>query len=218
MVKSLYNNLWGVPVYKANVDYTYNTFDKDMQDFLDKYLENTKSLDESIPYKGGVHIFKEKGKFLENPKLEKIKDLVNQHAQNFRDRIMVCTNELQMTASWLTINHKGDCHGQHKHPHTIFSVCYYPKAESGDLVLQAPYSKDTFQQDYHLAFSYSEFNTWNSPTWTIPVLSGDIVIFPGWVVHFTSPNESDSTRLMIGANYWLKGDMKFNDELDIITI
>ncbi len=48
--------------------------------------------------------------------------------------------------------------------------------------------------------------------------SGDVVIFPGWVQHFTTPNESDKPRLMIGANYWLKGEMMFKDELDRIDI
>ena len=42
MIESLYSNLWGVPVYKENVNYTYSNFDKDTQDFVDKYIENTK--------------------------------------------------------------------------------------------------------------------------------------------------------------------------------
>ena len=214
MSNSLYNNLWGVPVYKTNVG---NTFGKDTQDFLDKYIENTKPFGES-GYNGGVDVFLEKGKFLENPELEKIKNLVNQHAQIFRDEIMKCSNELQMTSSWLTVNLKGSCHGKHKHPHTIFSICYYPKAESGDLILQAPNAKNTFEKDYFLGFSYNEFNTWNSPTWSIPVFSGDIVIFPAWITHYTTPNKSDTPRLMIGANYWLRGRMTHHDELDSITI
>ena len=48
--------------------------------------------------------------------------------------------------------------------------------------------------------------------------SGDVVIFPGWVHHSTTPNESDEPRLMIGANYWLRGNMQFFDELDRINI
>ena len=211
---SLFNNLWGVPIYKENVNYTYSNFDKDTQDFVDKYIENTKPMIGS----NGVQVFVDRGRFLENPKLEKIKDLINQHAQIFKDRIMACTNELQLTESWLTVNHKDDSHFIHKHACTIFSVCYYPKAESGELKMLAPGYKNTFEKDYYLGFSYSEFNTWNSRTWSIPVLSGDIVIFPGWVVHHTTPNESDSPRLMMGANYWLKGNMKFSDELDSITI
>tara|TARA_B100001245_G_C22892477_1_gene430055 strand:- start:51 stop:683 length:633 start_codon:yes stop_codon:yes gene_type:complete len=198
---SLYNNLWGVPVYKENVNYTYSNFDKDTQDFVDKYIENTKPMIGS----NGVQVFVDRGKFLENPKLEKIKDLINQHAQIFKDRIMACTNELQLTESWLTVNHKGDSHFIHKHACTIFSVCYYPKAESGNLVLKAPDEKNIFQRDYYFPFSYSEINKWNAVVWDIPVLSGDIVIFPGWVNHFTTPNESDTTRLMIAANYWIKG-------------
>ncbi len=210
-----YNNLWGIPVYKENVDYKYSTFDKDTQDFLDKYIENT----ESVVGVKGVQVFLDKAKFLENPELEKIKDLVNQRAQIFRDTIMACTNELQMVESWLTVQHKGNSHDSHSHTYAIFSVCYYPKAESGSLVLSAPNSKNTFEKDYLFGFSYSEFNTWNSPTWTIPVLSGDIVIFPASVTHFTKPNKSETPRFMIAANYWLKGTMRNQDNgLDRILI
>ena len=78
--------------------------------------------------------------------------------------------------------------------------------------------ENVWQKDYRFGFQYTHFNEWNSSSWAIPVMSGDIVIFPGWVVHFTTPNESDTPRLMIGANYWLRGDMYFQDELDGINI
>lgn len=209
---SLFNNLWGVPIYKTNVNYAYSTFEKDAQDLIDKYIEQSK------PDTGKVQVIVEKGKFLENPKLDKIKELINIHALIFRDSIMACTNDLELTSSWLTVNHKGDSHPQHNHAHTIFSVCYYPRAETGSLVLIAPGGKNTWQQEYRMGFKYSEFNKWNSSDWSIPVLSGDIVIFPGWVSHLTTPNESEKSRLMIGANYWLKGHMQFFDDLDSITI
>ena len=209
---SLYNNLWGVPVYKVNTNYTFSKFNQDAKDLVDKHIEETK------PDTGKAKVFLERGKFLENPKLHEIKDLLNTHAYNFRDNVMMCTNELEMQSSWLTVNHKGDSHPAHKHAHTIFSVCYYPRAETGSLTLVSPEGKNSFQKDYYLGLSYSEYNVWNSSDWTIPVLSGDIVIFPGWVSHLTTPNESETPRLMIGANYWLRGSMQFFDELDTITI
>ena len=69
-----------------------------------------------------------------------------------------------------------------------------------------------------MGFQYTQFNEWSATNWSIPVMSGDVVIFPGWVHHSTTPNESDESRLMIGANYWLRGNMQFFDELDRINI
>ena len=69
-----------------------------------------------------------------------------------------------------------------------------------------------------MGFQYTQLNEWSATNWSVPVMSGDIVIFPGWVQHSTTPNESDEPRLMIGANYWLRGNMQFFDELDRINI
>ena len=209
---TVFNNLWGVPVYKVNTNYTYSNFTPEAKDYIDDYIKNTDEASKS------VNVFVERGRFLDNLKLEKIKELISTHAYYFRDNIMMCTNELEIQASWLTVNHKGSYHPPHNHAHAIFSVCYYPKADSGELVLQAPDGKSTWQREYRMGFQYTQFNEWSANSWSIPVMSGDVVIFPGWVHHSTTPNESDEPRLMIGANYWLRGNMQFFDELDRINI
>ena len=209
---TVFNNLWGVPVYKVNTNYTYSNFTPEAKDYIDNYKQNTDETSKT------VNVFVERGHFLENSKLEKIKELISTHAFYFRDNIMMCTNELEIQASWLTVNHKGSYHPPHNHAHAIFSVCYYPKADSGELVLQAPDGKSTWQRDYRMGFQYTQLNEWSATNWSVPVMSGDIVIFPGWVQHSTTPNESDELRLMIGANYWLRGNMQFFDELDRINI
>ena len=209
---TVFNNLWGVPVYKVNTNYTYSNFTPEAKDYVDDYIKNTDEASKS------VNVFVERGRFLDNLKLEKIKELISTHAYYFRDNIMMCTNELEIQASWLTVNHKGSNHPAHNHAHTIFSVCYYPRADSGNLILQAPDGKSTWQKEYRMGFQYTQFNEWSATNWSIPVMSGDVVIFPGWVHHSTTPNESDESRLMIGANYWLRGNMQFFDELDRINI
>ena len=209
---TVFNNLWGVPVYKVNTNYTYSNFTPEAKDYIDNYKQNTDETSKT------VNVFVERGHFLENSKLEKIKELISTHAYYFRDNIMMCTNELEIQASWLTVNHKGSYHPPHNHAHAIFSVCYYPKADSGELLLQAPDGKSTWQRDYRMGFQYTQLNEWSATNWSVPVMSGDIVIFPGWVQHSTTPNESDELRLMIGANYWLRGNMQFFDELDRINI
>lgn len=209
---TIFNNLWGVPVYKINTNYTYSNFTPEAKEYIDDYINS------SVENSKTANVFVERGHFLDNLKLEKIKEIISQQAHYFRDNIMLCKNELQIQSSWLTVNHKGSNHPIHNHPHTIFSICYYPRAETGHLILQAPDGKSTWQREYRMGFEYTELNEWNATNWTIPVMSGDIVIFPGWVQHSTTPNESEEPRLMIGTNYWLKGNMQFFDELDRINI
>jgi hypothetical protein len=202
-------NLWGVPVVKENCNYTFSDFDKDTQEYINDY---------SRIETDSVNVIVNKGSFLEDTKLKKIKDIIQTHALYYRDNIMACTNELEIQSSWLTINHKNSDHPPHMHNHTIFSICYYPRVESGELVLVAPNNgKNSFQNDYKFGFQYTHYNEWNSSNWSIPVISGDVVVFPGYLTHFSTPNKHDKPRLMIGANYWLRGSMQFFDELDRIN-
>ena len=47
----------------------------------------------------------------------------------------------------------------------------------------------------------------NSCRLYIDIKENDLIIFPGWLQHGTTPNLSDSSRIMIGANYFLKGSI-----------
>ena len=52
----------------------------------------------------------------------------------------------------------------------------------------------------------------------MPARTGDLVIFPGWLNHETSVNESDDDRIIIGANYFLKGKLGTNEGLDVVNL
>ena len=158
-----------------------------------------------------------KGVLLDDPIFKDIRELIHTHALKYRNEIMLCENDLDWQSSWFTVNKKGDNHEFHKHRHTIFSVCYYPKVNSGDLLLEAPNGKNSFMKDYCFGFKYTDVNSYNCSIWEIPLVSGDIVIFPGYINHGSSENKSDEDRYMIGANFWLRGEMQFFDELDRIN-
>lgn len=199
-------NLWSVPVYKENTDHTWSRFSEEQKN---KLLELQKE-------KLGV-VVSSKGVLLDDPIFKDIRELIHTHALKYRNEIMLCENALDWQSSWFTVNKKGDNHEFHKHRHTIFSVCYYPKVKSGDLLLEAPNGKNSFMKDYCFGFKYTDVNSYNCSIWEIPLVSGDIVIFPGYINHGSSENKSDEDRYMIGANFWLRGEMQFFDELDRIN-
>ena len=65
---TVFNNLWGVPVYKVNTNFTYSDFTPEAKDYVDDYIKNTDEASKS------VNVFVERGRFLDNLKLEKIKE------------------------------------------------------------------------------------------------------------------------------------------------
>ena len=213
------SSIWGVPVYKESTNNTLSTFSDIELDILKTArAEDDIAEDMRQNHPGQTEIVKSHGDILTKPELERVNNLIETHAERYAREVICMKQDIKQTSSWFTVAKKGDWHKPHIHRHTLFSVCYYPKAYSGNLVLTAPDSKNSFQKDYFLGLQYTEYNEWNCQTWTIPIESGDIVIFPGSTSHGASVNESDEERWMIGANYWVSGTLSFHDELDTITI
>ena len=211
--------LWGVPVYKQSTNQTLSTFSDKELDILKTAREEDENGKETRQnYPTHTEVIKTNGNILTRPGLERINNLIETHAEIYAREVICMKQDIKQTSSWFTVAKKGDWHRPHIHRHTLFSICYYPKAYSGNLMLTAPYSKNSFQQDYFLGLEYTEYNAYNCQNWSIPIPSGDVVIFPGSVLHGASENESEKERWMIGANYWVSGTLSFLDELDTITI
>ena len=211
--------IWGVPIYKQSTNFTYSQFTEEEKSILSKLRESCAVASNIRKYfPNQAEIIKNDGQLLNDPGLKRLKDIITPHADNYIKDVICTDNDVFMANSWYTVNKKGDIHRPHFHRHTLFSVCYYPVAYSGNLVLSSTRGKNSFTQDYLLGMNYTRFNEFNCMHWEVPISSGDIVIFPGWVEHSTTENESDKERICVGANYWVHGEMQFTDELDRITI
>ena len=216
--------LWGVPVYKESTGFTWENFsDKEKEEF-ENYEKNQIG---KLPHMEDLKSFNSrpkvvygnpKGKILDNPLLKRISNFVNEHVELYRKNVMCVKQEMVRTASWFTVQKNKDSHPKHNHKHAVISVCFYPQVHSGNLQLWAVNEKNSFQEHYHFGYIYNKSNVFNANRWELRVSPGDIVIFPGYVRHGTSRNNSDERRMMIGANYMPKGDMTFIDDLDKIKL
>lgn len=209
-------SIWGVPVYHQPSGFSIKDFNEEENQTFAEILKKDYSTYEDIPNE--VRVLEDKGKLLERKELIRIRKLVDKAAQYYRKEVICMEADIRLSASWLTINRKGDAHPTHKHWHSLFSLCYYPQVESGNLVLYAENRKNIFQRDFNWGMSYTKWNEFNCADWTIPVKSGDIVIFPSWVEHKSTPNESNIDRWMIGVNYWLTGELVLRGDLDRIIV
>jgi len=155
-------------------------------------------------------------RLLETYGMERVRDFMVGFTQNYVKETLKIEQEFYLTSSWATKNKKGDRHHGHTHPNTLLSCVYYAKAESGKLTVST--DRNGLFPNFDFNFELTEYNVYNSKSWTLDVKSGDIVIFPGWLNHFSTPNESEEDRLLIGANFFTRGKFGTYENTDLIEI
>lgn len=145
---------------------------------------------------------------LENQALENLKVFLQNMINEYSKDVCGVTDNFYITNSWSAKNSTGVDHPRHNHPNSIFSGVFYVQAEEFTAPLTLHHKTPIFKK-FELEYHYSTYNVFNSNDWTFPVKSGSLIIFPSWVEHSSSLNESDEDRIIIGFNTFVKG--KFGD-------
>ena len=183
-----------LPISREETDFRLN---KDEFNFILNEIEYR----DSKSYSGGVKLSKGEN-ILEHQSMKRINKFIIDNVINFKNNTLQVEDDFIMTQSWTTINDKGNSHHQHNHPNTILSCVYYARASSGDFVIKTPSSR--LQEGFNLSYKIKQQNIFNCNAWSCEVKDGVLIIFPGHLNHFSLPNENDESRIMIGANFFLK--------------
>ena len=130
-------------------------------------------------------------------------------ANNYATDVLGINNKIVLTHSWMTKNSKGNSHNRHSHPNILFSMVYYLQSKSGQLVFDI--EKSILQQTFNFDYQIKDYNVFNSKSWSIDVLTNDIVLFPGDMIHSTTPNRHDEDRIVLGLNFFAKGVFGLDD-------
>lgn len=104
-----------------------------------------------------------------------------------------------ITEAWININQKGHFNYTHDHPGSLFSAVYYVKggADKGELELKTPIAPHTYTISNEMAGS---FNAFTGHAMVIPPVTGDLLIFPSWLLHRVNMSRSDEDRISIALN------------------
>lgn len=146
---------------------------------------------------------------LENPKLVGLKKLVEEALQDYLIQVYNPINpdkiRLVVTQSWLNYTDKTQYHHKHYHHNSIISGCLYINArkESDSIVFTKratgePWQIQALEQNY---FNCNEF--------TVPVETGDIVLFPSNLTHSVPQTNHDYTRISLAFNSFWDGELGF---------
>ena len=104
-----------------------------------------------------------------------------------------------ITEAWININQKGHFNNSHDHPGSLFSAVYYVKggADKGELELKTPIIPHTYTISNEMT---GNFNAFTGHAMVIPPVTGDLLIFPSWLLHRVNLSRSDEDRISIALN------------------
>jgi len=202
-------NFAACPLVHANTDFRLTNRERFVLDEMSGFKEEIED------QKYGVNV-SNNHTLLETYGMERVKDFMVNFTQEFVKNTLKIKQEFYLTQSWSTKNGKGDRHHGHTHPNTLLSCVYYAQADSGKLTVST--DRNGLFPNFDFGFEYEEFNNYNAKSWTFDVKTGDILLFPGYLNHFSTPNESDIDRLIIGANFFTRGKFGTYDNTDLIEI
>lgn len=146
---------------------------------------------------------------LENPKLAGLKKLVEEALQDYLTQVYNPINpdkiRLVVTQSWLNFTDKTQYHHKHYHHNSIISGCLYINArKDSDCIMFTkratgePWQIQALEQNY---FNCNEF--------TVPVETGDLVLFPSNLIHSVPQTDHDYTRISLAFNSFWDGELGF---------
>lgn len=104
-----------------------------------------------------------------------------------------------ITEAWININGRGHFNYSHDHPGSLFSAVYYVNggADKGELEFKTPITAHTYTISNEMV---SGFNAFTGHAMVIPPVTGDLLIFPAWLLHRVNMSRSDDVRISIAFN------------------
>jgi len=111
---------------------------------------------------------------------------------------------LRVTQSWLNYTYPGQSHHAHMHDNSFISGVLYINADrsTDSIVIHSG-------RPQAIRLTTSKFNEFNSETWTIPVGTGDLMLFPSKMTHHVpaTPTDREITRVSLAFNTFLRGEI-----------
>lgn len=197
-------SLWGVPVMLFENTFSLKPAELEIIKNLEFEREDQNNLVKTSINK---HLFNEK------IELAVVRDQINHYACKFIDEIICVDNNFEMVQSWVSKTRPGEEHPAHAHQGAIFSLVYYVECEESEFRFN--YQQNFLTKGFNFEYNIKNLNIFNSQEVTYKPRTGDILIFPGWVYH-KAKNLGTKDKYIIGANYFIRGDVGKYEELTIV--
>lgn len=202
-------NLWPTAIWKTNINRSHSFIENQYSNLENHKLaqlsdHNLRSADTDI---------------INKKPLENIKEFVINELQRYVKTVINPVSDIEtfFTQSWMTFTKEYQNHHPHYHSNSFLTAVYYLVAEDGVDAINIMNNSYTFNNRHPIYID-------NTPTWwisrmiSVPVKTGDLVIFPSYMDHGVSAVKKISHyRVSISMNTWFRGEIGREENLNRVT-
>tara|TARA_R110000822_G_scaffold95919_2_gene218812 strand:- start:507 stop:1133 length:627 start_codon:yes stop_codon:yes gene_type:complete len=201
MIKKELLQLFAIPLLITKYE---NNLSKELA-FVEKFKYDPNGMNGNFRSKDS-YVFDKK-------QLSNIKKFCQHSLDIFTKEIMQAKEQLIITQSWCNTNPKGSVHHEHIHPNSIVSGVFYFRIDKH--LPPIMFSKTQFEI---LKLNFEKFNSVNSETFYLPVVSGELILFPSHLRHSVPRNTSDEVRISLSFNTFAKESLGSRDSLTELNL
>ena len=150
---------------------------------------------------------------LKHKELSKIKDFIYESLNKFTQNIIQTKQRLVVTQAWTNKNPPNSKHHEHVHPNSIISGVFYFRQSKTLPPIQ--FSKSV--QD-GIKLNPEKYNHLNSETFLIPMVDGELVLFPSSLRHSVPINRGNETRYSLSFNTFCIEELGSTDSLTHLNL
>ena len=133
---------------------------------------------------------------LNNKEMLNLKHFININLNEYFQSVYQPTNNvsLRITQSWCNFSNYGESHHTHSHSNSLISGVFYIQCNENDLINFYRHSSNI------LLINAKHSNKFNSSTWSFPVKTGTLLLFPSELKHGVDKIMGDKTRISLSFN------------------
>ena len=150
---------------------------------------------------------------LKHKELSKIKDFISQSLNKYTQGILQTKQRLVVTQAWTNRNPPNSKHHEHVHPNSILSGVFYFR-QSKTL---PPIQFNKSIQD-GIKLNPEKYNQLNSETFLLPMVDGELVLFPSSLRHSVPINRGNEERYSMSFNTFSIDELGSRDSLTHLNL
>ncbi len=152
---------------------------------------------------------------LDTKELKNLKEDLNKIVVDYFEKV-VCTSSSifpHITQSWFNYTQSEQHLHQHSHQNSFVSGVFYPAADKkSDKIV---FFKEGYER---IKLEYKKYNLYNSSSWTFPVETGNVILFPSHLIHGVNTKKGTNLRVSLAFNVFFKGKVGSNIDLTELVL
>jgi uncharacterized protein (TIGR02466 family) len=149
---------------------------------------------------------------LDNPNLSDVRKFIQESLDWYVKNIQQPRTEFEVYLTQSFVNYISDGQGHHPHIHPnsyLSGVLYIQASSENDSII---FLNDSGSSSKFLNFASDQHNSFNSQSWSFPVWTGRLLLFPSHMPHQVTPVSSPYERISLAFNTFIRGEIGLREE------